>query len=433
MSHLQSLSMIALAVLLPLGACDLLGGDEDKESKDAPADEAEGKDADAKSDAADTPPKGGKSTAAVDPTLTSSGDGPRVTTPAVDPSAKTTMPVDPLPEGSRTHDEKNSITLFQAAAPATVFVTQTAIVEDMMMRSEEVPAGTGTGFIWDDEGHIVTNCHVALSDCKAGTKAPKLSVTFFDHKTLDAEVIGHDPTKDIAVLKVVPPEGIVAMRQPDEEYKLIVGQKAAAIGNPFGLDHTLTVGVVSALGREVRGIGDVTIRDMVQTDAAINPGNSGGPLLDSQGQLIGMNTMIFSRSGSSAGIGFAVPYTTIQRVVPQLIEHGRATRVGLGIKTLPNGTRFGVDGVPVEHVPRDTAAFKAGVRPPVKTTDGYQIDVIVGLDGERIEEFDDLYTALEGKKPGDTVKLQILRLADQPSGKPKEEVFEAEVELMELS
>ena len=217
------------------------------------------------------------------------------------------------------------------------------------------------------------------------------------------------------------------MRRPPKDYKLVVGQKAVAIGNPFGLDHTMTVGVVSALGREVKGIGNVTIKDMVQTDAAINPGNSGGPLMDSSGQLLGMNTMIFSRSGSSAGIGFAVPYTSVQRVVPQIIEYGKPERVGLGIGIFPDtmATRFGVSGVAVQTVPRDTPAFKGGLRPPVQGGKDIQLDFIVGVDEAKIETFDDLYNALDGKKVGDKIRLSVMRLPDK-------KVFEAEIELIEL-
>jgi len=320
-----------------------------------------------------------------------------------------TPPVAPLSTGARTEDERNSTGVFKAAAPATVFVTQSQVVYDRFsMRATEAPAGTGTGFIWDDKGHIVTNCHVALPDCELRNK-PKLKVTLYDQKEYEAELIGHDPAKDIAVLRIDAPDGLTPLRRPPSEYELEVGQKTLAIGNPFGLDHTLTVGVVSALGREVKGVGGLTIRDMVQTDAAINPGNSGGPLLNSAGELIGMNTMIFSASGSSAGIGFAVPVNTIQRLVPQLIRSGRPERVGLGVGVLTDSQarRLGVKGVVIRKVPKGSPAAEAGLRSLVETRSGYEFDVIVAVGETRIKNFDDLYGALETKSAGDTVEIMV--------------------------
>jgi S1-C subfamily serine protease len=353
---------------------------------------------------------------------------PTVQTPVVDPLPPVQTPkVDAPPADARTADETNSIDVFEAAAPATVFVTQTAVITDMAMRSVEVPAGAGTGFIWDTDGHIVTNCHVALVDCPRGIKAPKLSVTLYDKKVYDAELVGSDSFKDIAVLKITPPEGLVPIRRPSKDYKLTVGQKTIAIGNPFGLDHTLTTGVVSALGREVNGIGDVKIRDMVQTDAAINPGNSGGPLLDSQGQLIGMNTMIFSRSGSSAGIGFAVPHGAIGQVVPQIIKTGKPMRVGLGITKEDDSAsiKLGVEGVIVRSVSRESPAYAGGLRGLERVGADLQFDVIVGIGTKRVKTYDDLYAELESKTAGDKVTLQVKRM---PEGK----VFNVETELVEL-
>lgn len=354
--------------------------------------------------------------------------GPDGATPMVDPQAEVVTPAVPAPpESARTQDETNTIAVFEAAAPATVFVTQTQVVTDAFLRAMEVPAGAGTGFIWDAEGHIVTNCHVALADCGRGIAAPKLSVTLFDQKVYEAKLVGSDPYKDIAVLKITPTDTLVPIRRVPGDYELVVGQKTIAIGNPFGLDHTLTTGVVSAMGREVKGIGGVTIREMVQTDAAINPGNSGGPLIDSRGQLIGMNTMIFSASGSSAGIGFAVPHTVIERVVPQIIEKGRPTRVGLGVSILDEGMsrRLGVEGVIVERVAASSPAGKAGLRSATRTATGVEVDVIVGIDGERVKSYDDLYTSVEDKAPGSKVTLSVLRL-------PGEEVVKIETELVEL-
>jgi S1-C subfamily serine protease len=223
-----------------------------------------------------------------------------------------------------------------------------------------------------------------------------------------------EPRKDIAVLKIDAPRNeLVPIRVAPSRAPLEVGQKAIAIGNPFGLDHTLTTGIISALGRQVDGAGGVTIRDMIQTDAAINPGNSGGPLLDSAGQLIGMNTMIFSKSGTSAGIGFAVPSTTIARIVPQLIKLGKVEGVGLGIQLDPAQRlerRSGIRGVIVTGIIPGGSAEKAGLRGLTETDRGIVLgDVITGIDAARIEDYDALYNALDGKKAGDKVKVELLR------------------------
>src|SRR4051794_7587680 len=260
---------------------------------------------------------------------------PTVTTAA----SATPPPVPPVAPGARIEDERNTISVFRNVAQSTVFVTQTRIVEDYLAGTlQEVPAGSGSGFVWDDKGTIVTNFHVVEG-------AQSLTVTFHDQETFEAKVVGIEPRKDIAVLKVEAPAKLLVPIHPAKGGQLEVGQKTIAIGNPFGLDHTLTTGVISALGRQVQGAGGVSIRDMIQTDAAINPGNSGGPLLDSSGQLIGMNTMIYSKTGSSAGIGFAVPISTISRIVPQIVKTGRAqpVRPGNGVHPPPQpGRRRGL-------------------------------------------------------------------------------------------
>ena len=416
---------LAIASLLSLGACERLTGEQP---------ELEGKPtADVEAEAVETkaaPPGGDEPSADPKVQPVAVEMGPDGATPMVDPQppAAATPLVPEPPPSARTQDESNTISVFEAAAPATVFVTQTQVVQDYAMRTLEVPAGAGTGFIWDAEGHIVTNCHVALADCARLRPARKLSVTLYDQKVYDATLVGADPLKDIAVLKIEPTDKLVPIRRVPAGHELVVGQKTIAIGNPFGLDHTLTTGVISAMGREVKGIGGVTIREMVQTDAAINPGNSGGPLLDSRGQLIGMNTMIFSNSGSSAGIGFAVPHAVIERVVPQIITNGRPTRVGLGVSILEDGVarRLGVQGVVVERVAASSPAGKAGLRSATQTATGWQIDVIVGVDGERVKIYDDLYKVVEAKAPGEKVTLSVLRL-------PGEEVLKIETELIELS
>ncbi|MBC8069565.1 MAG: trypsin-like peptidase domain-containing protein [Deltaproteobacteria bacterium] len=350
--------------------------------------------------------------------------------PVVDPSTGTTPEVKPVTGDTRIEDEHNTIGVFEAASPATVYVTQKRIVVDRFsMREHEMAAGNGTGFVWDAEGHVVTNCHVAMQDCQGGVAAPSLSVTLVDQKSYDAKVVGFDQYRDIAVLKIdAGATALVPIRRPEGGYALSVGQKALAIGNPFGLDHTLTVGVISALGREVKGIGNVTIRGMVQTDAAINPGNSGGPLLDSRGQLIGMNTMIFSTSGSAAGIGFAVPVDSIERVVPQIIRTGGPERVGLGIGAFDDdiARKLGLEGVIVRVVSPGSPAEKAGLRSASDTAAGPVVDVLVGIEDKRIRNFDDLYGALESKNEGDVVKVSVQRL-------PEKTVVSMDIALIKLS
>jgi len=309
-------------------------------------------------------------------------------------------------------DERNTITVFRDVAPAAVFVTQRQVVMDYWGGgAKEVPAGSGSGFIWDKEGHIVTNFHVVQGAEGQGS----LTVTLQDQTTHVAKIKGVEPRKDIAVLKIdVPQDKLVPIRLQDPKtFRLEVGQKAIAIGNPFGLDHTLTVGVISALGRAVDGIGGVQIRDMVQTDAAINPGNSGGPLLDSAGRLIGMNTVIFSKSGTSAGVGFAVPASSIQRVVPQIIRTGRAEQVGIGINIDPQGgleRRAQTRGVLVLGVQAGGPADKAGLRGVKRTANGLVLgDLLVGVDTHAVNDYDDLYNALDSYQAGQQVTLKVRR------------------------
>ena len=228
------------------------------------------------------------------------------------------------PRGELAQDEQATIDLFRNASPSVVYITPVALLRDRFsLNVFEIPRGTGSGFVWDDEGHVITNFHVI-----EGANTAK--VTLADQTTWDARLAGTDPNKDLAILRINAPRDSLRPIEIGTSTGLQVGQKVFAIGNPFGLDQTLTTGVISALGREITVGTGRRIRGVIQTDAAINPGNSGGPLLDSAGRLIGVNTAIYSPSGSSAGIGFAVPVDTVNRIVSQLLRRGRAVRPATG-------------------------------------------------------------------------------------------------------
>jgi S1-C subfamily serine protease len=307
--------------------------------------------------------------------------------------------------GARSEYEQNSVEVFKALAPSVVFVTNKQLRRDMWSRTAEVAAGSGTGYVWDKSGHIVTNFHVVNG-------GSSFEIKLYDGTTLPAEFVGGDPSKDIAVLKVSTRKPLTPIHLPAPNSSVDVGQKAIAIGNPFGFDHTLTVGVISATGRSMLGFGGVAINDMLQTDAAINPGNSGGPLLDSRGQLIGMNTMISSKSGSSSGVGFAVPVSAIRQTVPEVIHNGNKKRAGLGITLFDDqvARANGVEGVVIDSVQRGTPAQQAGLRGLRKRRDGVFLgDVIVALGTHRIRDSKDLHEALSQHKAGDNVEVTIIR------------------------
>ncbi|MBI3288875.1 MAG: trypsin-like peptidase domain-containing protein [Elusimicrobia bacterium] len=305
-------------------------------------------------------------------------------------------------------EEENTIRIFKEASASVVYVTNVAINQSPYMDELAIPQGAGSGYVWDQKGHIVTNYHVVQG-------GDAFLVTMRDQTQLEATLVGADPTKDIAVLRVTRSVDKLKPIRVGSLDSLQVGQKTIAIGNPFGLDHTMTTGVISALGREVQGVGGVTIRDMIQTDAAINPGNSGGPLLDSSGNLIGMNTIIFSRSGASAGIGFAVPVSFIRRIVPQLIQFGKVVRPGLGISILNPQQKYNLlgdePGVVVNSISPGSPAAKAGLRGLRRLPGGGVAigDIIIGVDNFQIADFDDLYNAFDRYKAGDTVALKVLR------------------------
>jgi S1-C subfamily serine protease len=289
-----------------------------------------------------------------------------------------------------------------------VHITSLGAQRDVFsMNVQQVPRGTGTGFVWDASGHIVTNFHVIQ-----GANGAK--VTLADQSTYDATLVGAFPDRDLAVLKIdaakdkLPPLALGTSRD------LQVGQRVYAIGNPFGLDQTLTIGIVSALNREIESFNNRTIRGVVQTDAAINPGNSGGPLLDSAGRLIGVNTQIASPSGASAGIGFAIPVDEVNRIVPRLIRDGRFVRPALGVTAGPPQLQRALrlpKGVAVVQVGRNTPAARAGLQPFSRGNRGEIVmgDVITAINDEPVESLDDMLAALERRQPGEAVTLTVWR------------------------
>ncbi|MBA3314170.1 MAG: trypsin-like peptidase domain-containing protein [Planctomycetaceae bacterium] len=337
---------------------------------------------------------------------------PNIRTALHDPGAK---PRPVVARGDLADDEQATIELFRTARRSVVHITSLAVERDRMtLNLAAIPRGTGTGFIWSDEGHIVTNYHVIANS--AGAK-----VRLADGATYNARYVGGEAEKDIAVLKIDAPASDLPPILVGESADLAVGQKVFAIGNPFGLDHTLTTGVISGLGREIPvqdSVSGATIRNVIQTDAAINPGNSGGPLLDSAGRLIGMNSAIYSTSGSYAGVGFAIPVDDINRIVPQIMRTGRAERAGLGIQLASDDTyaQFaGSWGLPetgaliVEVVP-DSAAEEAGLRPTRETRSGIEWgDVIVAIDGRRIEKARTVFDILSDRSAGDEITITVVR------------------------
>ncbi len=317
----------------------------------------------------------------------------------------------PLTKKALLEDEKNTISLFQENVKSVVNVSNIRIARSgwwFHQEEMEVPAGAGSGFVWDEEGHIVTNYHVIAN-------GDSFVVSFHqDKETYDAEVVGVYPQKDIAVLKLKKkPKKLYPVR-PGVSRDLLVGQKAVAIGNPFGLDHTITSGIISATGRKIRGVANVTINGMIQSDCSINPGNSGGPLYDSMGQVIGMNTMIYSASGSSAGVGFAVPIDTIKNFVPQIIKYGKVKRPGLGIVLLEENLKyhFGIEkGIIVKYVDPKSPAAKAGLEGISRGSRGrYKLgDILLEIDGKEVNNYDEIFNILDGYNVGDKVEVTYLR------------------------
>ncbi len=303
--------------------------------------------------------------------------------------------------------ERRTISIFKEVSPSVVSVANRAVLRDLnSLMMFEVPQGTGSGFVWDKQGHIISNFHVVF-------EAAALQVTLQDGRSYEAKVVGLDPDHDLAVLKISAPESALVPIRHGSSASVRVGQTVLAIGNPYGLDTSLSVGVVSALGRSIMSITQRPIFDLIQTDAAINPGNSGGPLLDTAGRLVGINTVIVSPSGGYAGVGFAIPSDTVRRIVPQLIAAGKVRRAGLGVQLLPDhvAAQAGANGAAILRVFPDTVAARAGLQGVRSTREGALRlgDVIVEIDRTPVRRNDDFLAALDRRQVGDSVNLVVVR------------------------
>ena len=309
---------------------------------------------------------------------------------------------DTLLSSNYTTDEERTIRLFESASPAVCFITTKAMRRSFWSYGE-VESGSGSGFIWDQNGHIITNFHVIN-----GANTSSIAVTLSNGKTYDARVVGYEKEKDLAVLKIDAPRGELRPIQVGTSQDIRVGQSVYAIGNPFGLDQTLTTGIVSALDREIRSQAGVPIKGAIQTDAAINPGNSGGPLLNSNGELIGVNTSIYSPSGASAGIGFSIPVDVVRYVVGDIVRYGEVRRAVLGADLRQHSS---YKGLVVMAVTQGGGAAGAGLRPVKQDTRGryYLGDVVIGINGNSVTSHSDLYLELAKYQPGDVITLNIVR------------------------
>ncbi len=314
-----------------------------------------------------------------------------------------------ITDPSALSDEQNSIEIYKTFSPGVAFITTTSYQQDVYGEVEE-GRGSGSGSVIDLQGNILTNYHVIEG-------AQKLNVSLGGAKTYPAEVVGADPDTDLAVIKITPPaEGLTVIQLSDSD-KLVVGQKVLAIGNPFGLDKTLTTGVISGLQRPIRARNGRAIEGAIQTDASINPGNSGGPLLDKYGKIIGINSQIYSRSGGSVGVGFAIPVNIAKRVVPQLIQFGEVRRPKLGAtlssveQLREQGAQLPVqNGLIIRTLASDGPAERAGLRGLTRSTSGVSLgDIITTVDGTKVSNLDDLYRLLDKKQIGDTVNVEIMR------------------------
>jgi len=312
-----------------------------------------------------------------------------------------------ISEPSVVSDEQNSIEVYKTLSPGVAFITTSALAQNYYGEETERESGNGSGSVIDNQGHILTNYHVVEG-------ASKLTVSFGGDKIYPAKFVGGDVDTDLAVIKIEPPATGLTIVPLGNSDQLSVGQKVLAIGNPFGLDRTLTTGVISGLQRPIRARNGRPIDAAIQTDASINPGNSGGPLLDKFGRMIGINSQILSRSGGSVGVGFAVPVNTAKRIVPQLIQSGSVVRPKIGA-TLPSVTDLAERGyrLPVQQglviyqlVPNGSAQ-RAGLRGI--SADGNLGDIILAVDGQKLNDLDTLYRLLDKKQIGDTVQVEIYR------------------------
>lgn len=323
------------------------------------------------------------------------------------------QPREVTPRGELADYEKSTIELFQKVSPSVVYINTSSTVRDYRSRqSYEVESGTGSGFVWDEAGHIVTNYHVI-------EKATSAEVVFADQSIYQASLVGKSESHDLAVLKVEAPATVLQPIQIGSSRDLVVGQTVYAIGNPFGLNQSLSSGLVSALSRSISSRNGTPIDDVIQTDAAINPGNSGGPLLDSAGRLIGVNTAIYSPSGTSAGIGFAIPVDTVNRVVPRIVADGEYRRPVMGITVREDMNqaltrRFGVEGVAIIEVVPDGGAAQAGLTGIEVNGQSMRLgDVIQAIDGKPIKSIHDLYSVLDEHQAGDTIEVTVARDGQQ--------------------
>lgn len=312
------------------------------------------------------------------------------------------------PRGELANFEQTTIDLFREASPSVVYINTLSARVDPFRRRVREESGTGSGFVWDDQGHIVTNYHVVQ-------EATSAQVVFFDQSSYEAVAVGASPEHDLAVLRIDAPKNLLRPVLIGESHDLAVGQSVYAIGNPFGLDQTLTTGIISAKSRTIESPSGAPIKDVIQIDAAINPGNSGGPLLDSAGRLVGVNTAIYSPSGASAGVGFSIPVDVVNRVVPLIIEKGRYEPPYLGIYTTETDNEiakqfYGIQGVLVLQVESGGPAERAGLRGTVNTTRGRRLgDVIEQINGTSVNSVRELEDALQQYNAGDSVSVTFLR------------------------
>jgi S1-C subfamily serine protease len=308
--------------------------------------------------------------------------------------------------GDLASDEQSTIQLFQEASQSVVFIQTRDIGRDFNFNIMETPRGAGSGFVWDEYGHIVTNYHVIEG-------GDRFIVNLADGSSWEAVPVGEGaPDRDLAVLKIDAPAEKLKPIALGTSHDLQVGQKVYAIGNPFGLDHTLTTGVISALGRELSSPTRRTIEGVIQTDAAINPGNSGGPLLDSSGRLIGVNTAIYSPTGSSTGIGFAIPVDSVRRTITQLLRDGKIVRPAMGVKLANDrfAQQIGIEGVLILAVLEGGPADRVGLQPTVRNQRGFRLgDVIVKINDRTIRSTDDFLNAIEDLEPGNKIRVTVLR------------------------